>query len=392
MITNEDLPAIGAIFVAGMAPPIVVALSVHDVLSLYLTGRQFASLGAAAFALLAWVLLEARDIDRANFLVASLVLPWIGVVGVLFVALTLGEHPVGFQYLFGEFEDLGAYAAFYTIAGVVAVGLLRGVERFARRDGWSPAPLTVAVGLVAVLVLGSAASGAYVTIAASSASISDVEADVIDRRSNYETDGTGLVVVVEGEPTELRLVVTAPDGTTAIERLSAEDLQDGRITVELEYWRFDAPLRAGTYEVELSALTGVTVDRTTYTIETEPTPSLRQVEVVPADDEFDVDVPADATVRDPTGTDAVRIVTVIANEGDAPGRFATRLMTGDGEYVTVQDIVIEPDQSGVNVVGLSDEDVERVHRESDGELEVEVIFDGEVVTTETVTLPETDSE
>ncbi|MFC4245430.1 hypothetical protein ACFOZ7_00175 [Natribaculum luteum] len=393
MRTDEDFPAVAAIFVVGMALPIAVALAIHDVLALYLTGRQFASLGAAAFALLTWVLLEAREIDRANFLVASLVLPWIGAVGVVFVGFTVGQHPGGFRYLFGEFEDLGAYAALYTIGGVVAVALLRGVERFTRRDGWRPAPLTVAVGLVAVLVLGSAVGGAYVTIAASSASISDVEADVIDRRSSYETDGTGLVVVVEGEPTELRLTVTAPDGTTAVERLTDEDLRDGTATVELEDWRFDAPLRAGTYEVELSALTGVTVDRTTYTIETEPTPSLRQVEVVPPNGEPTIDVPTDATGRESGTESQVRIVTVIANEGDAPSEFATRLVAGDGEFVTVEAIVIEPGRSGVTVVGLSDEDVERVHRESDGELEVEVIFDGEVVTTERVMLPapETDS-
>ncbi len=391
MITDEDFPAIAAIFVVGMALPIAVALAIHDVLALYLTGGQFASLGAAAFALLAWVVLEARDIDRTNFLVASLVLPWIVAVGVLLVALTLREHPGGFRYLFGGTEVLGAYAALYTVAGVAAVALLRGVERFTRRDGWSPAPPTVAVGLVAVLVLGSAAGGAYATVAASSASISDVEADVVDRRSNYETDGTGLVVVVEGEPTELRLTVTAPDGTTAIERLTEEDLRDGTDTVVLEDWRFDAPLRAGTYEVALSALTGVTVDRTTYTIETEPTPSLRQVEVVPPNGEPTVDVPGDATRKEGTESE-VQVVTVIANEGDAPGEFATRLAT-DGEFVTVEGVVVEPGRSGVTVVGLSDEDVERAHRENDGELEVEVVFDGEVVTTERVTLPapETDS-
>lgn len=75
MRTNEDLPAITAVFLVGMVLPLAAALAVHDVLSLYLAGRQFTVLCGAAFALLAWVLLAAVDPDRVNVLVASFVMP-----------------------------------------------------------------------------------------------------------------------------------------------------------------------------------------------------------------------------------------------------------------------------------------------------------------------------
>lgn len=275
------------------------------------------------------------------------------------------------------------------VAGVAAVALERGVDRFSRRSDWSPAPLTLPVGVLVLLVLGAILGGGYATVAASSASVSDVEATVVDRGPASEETG---LVVVEGDPTELRLTVTAPDGTTAIERLGEGDLREGAATIELPYWRFDASLRAGTYAVELSSLTGTTVDRTTYTIETEPTPSLRQVEVAPPGVEPDLDVPDDATVRATGSGNDTRIATVVTNEGDAPGEFATRLRTGDGEFVTVQDVVIGSGQDGANVVALSEDEVEQVHRGSDGVVEVEILFDGDVVTTESVTLPEPDSE
>lgn len=388
MITDEDLPAIALIFLAGMALPLLVALAIHDVLALYLTGRQYTTLAVVAFTLVAWALLTASDLNRANFVAASLVFPWIFVVGVTAGGIAMGGESEGLQYVVFSVEDLGVYGVIYTIGGVGAVALQRGADRAFRKFEWNVEPLSVAVGVFGILLLGTLIVGGYATVAATGASISGVETVVFEDRVDADS---GLVVDVEGDPTEFRLTVTAPDGTTATERLTDEKLRDGSTTIDFEPWRFtpgSSSLHAGTYEVELSAVTGVTVDSRTYTIETPPTPTLREAAVVPPGTDSDFDVRPGATVRETGSEDDYRIVTVVMNDGDAPGTFATRILTGEGEFVTVQDIVIDSGAEGVNVVGLSEEDVEAIQGETDGEVEVQVLFDGEVVTTESMTLSE----
>jgi uncharacterized protein YuzE len=60
----------------------------------------------------------------------------------------------------------------------------------------------------------------------------------------------------------------------------------------------------------------------------------------------------------------------------------------DGERLNAEFLTLEPGERGGIVVSLENETVRTVHEESDGEVVVEVLDDGTVVGTETVSLPE----
>lgn len=394
-----DFPLIGTVFVLGMGIPFVTAIWGYSVLSLYVSPRQIAILAATMFALVWWIILATREPDHVECVTASLVLPWIIVPVLFFVSVALQDGGAGAEQIFVDLGDLGTYGAAYMVAGVGAVALQRGVERLVDASDQHPAPQTIAVGVLAVVVLVIVTGGVYATATASSASVSDVESDFILKHSTDVRDRTtgvpGLTVTVDSPETELRLTVTAPDGTSTTERLTPDRAADGPVTVEFEAWRFEPnarSLQTGTYEVTLSALTGVTVDSTEYTIESGPQASPVQIDVVQPGTELELEYPGDAIVRDASDRTELRIGTVVTNDGDAPGTFGTRIKTVDGEFVTIRDVILESGETAVTVITLSEETLEELPTEGTDELVVELLVDRESVMTEPITLPDADTE
>lgn len=385
MNANDDLLSIVVLFLAGMAVPVAFALLFHDVLSLYLTGRRFVHLSAVAFGLLAWIVLAAIDPDRVNFLLASIVVPGLVAVGVLFLLISVGgDHaqPGGLRYLLSDVEDLAAYAGSYVIAGVAALAVQRGTERLSRRYDRVPAPGVLAFGLAALAVSGVVIGGAALTVEASSASVSDVESGSVDRLYSV------LNVTVDGQPAELRLVVTDPDGTEHVRRLHRSGVENGTRTVSLPFHDLGGPPRAGAYRVELVTVSGVRVDSATFAVETAPSPSIRTVEAVGPGEDLDLDLPPGSTELRPSpglSDDDTRVGVVVENGGDVADRFHVRLLIAE-DRVASRDLLVTPDRPAGNVIAVPPDDVERLHEEANGTLTVEVIYGDQRVRRE-VTLP-----
>ena len=386
MDPDTDLRAITTIVVAGFLLPLSGAVLLHDVFSLYVSGRQYMALAAAGLCLIAWGVLAVLDPDRQNVVFAAVVFPWVLALLLGIVLTVMAPHLDGVTYVIVGIEDLFYYAAAIMFAGLGAVALHSGSERLWGELDRVPEPHIVAVSVVGLVTVGLLVGGGYATATAGTASVSDVEAEVIDRGA-FERGTAGLAITVDGDPTELRLTVRTPGGTTHIERISPGDLQDGTVTVELPGWVVGEPLGVGEYEVTLSALSGVTVDRTVYVIETEASPTLEEVAIAAPGEEFDLEPPSDAQVRRTGAEDEIRVATVVSNDGEVPGVFTTRLLTTDGEFVTLQDIAVDGDGTGVNVQGLAADDARHLHDAHDGRVVVEILHEGDEVTSEEVTVP-----
>ena len=386
MDPDADLRAITTIVVAGFLLPLFGAVLLHDVFSLYVSGRQYMALAAAGLCLIAWGVLAVLDPDRPNFVFATVVFPWILALLLGIVLTIVGPHLDGVTYVIVGIDDMFYYAAAIMFAGLGAVALHRGFQRLWEELDRVPELHIVAASVVGLVTVGLLVGGGYATTTATTASVSDVEAEVLDRGA-FERGPVGLAITVDGDPTELRLTVWTPDGTTITERIPPGDLQDGTSTVQLPGWEVNAPLDAGTYEVTLSALSGVTVDRTVFVIETEASPTLEQVAIAAPGEELDLDPASDGQVRRTGAEDDIRIATVVSNDGEVPGVFTTRLMMTDGEFITLQDLAVDGDGTGVNVQGLAADDARHVHDAHDGRLVVEVLHDGDVVAAEEVTVP-----
>ncbi|MEF8780065.1 MAG: hypothetical protein V5A46_05250 [Haloferacaceae archaeon] len=386
MNANDDTLPIAVLFLFGMAIPLTLALLFHDVLSLYLTGRRFVNLGAVAFGLLAWILLVTVDPDRINFLLASIVFPGLVAVGVLFLVLWVGgDHAQilrgGFRYLLFDVEDLAAYAGSYVVAGVIALAVQRQTERLSRRYGPVPAPRFLAFGLAALAALGLVVGGAALAIEGSSAEISAVES------GTHHLDPV-LNVTVDGQPAELRLVVTDPDGVEHVRRLPRSNMENGPTTVSLPFHDLGGPPRAGTYRVELVAVSGVGVDSSTLTVETAPSPSIRAVTAAAPGEDIELELPPGSTELRPSpglSDDETRVGVVVENEGDVADRFHVRLLVAE-ERVVSRDVLVPPDRPAGNVMAVPAADVERLHEETNGTLTVEVVYGDQQVTRE-ITLP-----
>lgn len=381
MRTRVSFPSLAAFILAAMAIPVLVAIPLGDVLPLYLPGRQYAYLVAATFALVAWAVLAVWDLDRLDFLVAAVVLPWVGAMGLFFVGVATSGDIDGFRYLFLDIEDVFAYSGSFVVAGIAAVALQRRAARLSERAGW-PAPRRLAVGALVLVALLVVVGGAVAQVTASSASITAVEPGIADHRS------TALNVTVESAPAELRLAVTHPDGETVTKRVSSASTRGTPTTLPVVFHRLGQPV-AGTYRVELTSLPGITVDSATYTLETAPTPSLLRVETADSNEPLRLDLPADAVEYRPSPgpTDSKpRVGVVMQNDGDVAAEFATRVLIGD-EELSSRYIYLEPGQQGGNVLSLSVDDLERIHASGNGTVTVEVAYRHDRVGT-TVNLPE----
>jgi hypothetical protein len=274
MRTTEDTLPLAVAFVIGMTVPVGLALFAHDVLSLYLTGREFTALVASGFGLALWALVSAFDLDRVNALATAVILPWIVFAGLFLalVTLTAGGPPGGaadtaLRFLFPDVADLGAYAAAFTLAGIAAVGLDHLLSRYSEDRRWVPASRKLALVALAFVVVALVAVVGFAHLGAGSASVVEVETGT-DRLGDPSLNAT-----VEGEATELRAVVAAPDGTTETERIARSDWEGGSVTVTVPFYLFEPNLardeapESGTYTVELRTVSGITVDSERVTVE-----------------------------------------------------------------------------------------------------------------------------
>ena len=375
---------LAAVFLGGMAVPIAIAILAHGVLELYLTGLQFGAVAAAGFALVAWWILARRGFDHLEFALAAVVVPLLGLIGLFFVAVAVGSDLGGFGYLLWDVEGLFAYVGFFVVAGIAAVALQRGARRLRTRHPAVPTPATLATGalvLVAVVVL---AGGVLAHASASSATVATVEPGV----DEYGMSPT-LNVTIAGGPAEARLTVTGPDGAAYTRRIPPATLRSDPATVPVSFFRLGTDIPAGTYRVELTSIVGLTVDTATYTLERGPTPALRGVRTAGAGEPLELDLPANATVYRPSPgpTDGqARVGAILANEGDVLGEFDISVYAGD-RRVEIRGIPVDAGEVAGNVLAIDDQELRRIHRETNGRVTVEISY-GEKRDRRAVTLPE----
>lgn len=378
---SDDFLSIAGLFCAGMLAPVLVALLFQDTLSLYLGGRQFTYVAAALFGLIGWSLLAVVGFDRRNFVFASVAVPWIAV----FVFVPVGGiaiQPDVFEYLFWTIQDWGAFAAAFMIAGFVAVAADRWMERLGTEHDRVPAPGTVAVGIVALVVFAAVVGGAVLVVTAGSTSVSDVEPGVV---GHY---GPSLNVTVDGRPTELRLRTVAPDGATHTQRISYAEIAGESVTVPVDFSHLGPQdPQAGTYELELENVAGLTVDTATYTVES-PSPSILAVETAPQYGDLALDPEPDTASRSTISApgNEMWIGVVFANRGDFVDSFNTRVLAGD-EVLADTDLHVKAGARGGSVFGLSEDMIDRIHDQADGVATIEVSYRDQRIRQE-IRLPE----
>lgn len=380
MPEDTDSLKSAALFVGGMVVPVAGALLLHDVLALYLSGPELVSLVAIGFGAVSWLFLTVVDPEDLAFLSVSLVLPWVVVLVTVGLVLATGVHP-GVRYLMGEIGELVSFGASFMIAGLAALVVRRRTERLANQVGWMPSSRRLALVLSGVLVVLLLGGAGMATVSASTATIASVDSGVVDHRA------AGLNVTVDGQPAEYRLTVVAPNGDSYTRRVSPTGSTRRTTTVAVPFYRLGSP-QAGTYRVEVRAITGVLVDAETYTIETPPRLSVLDVKTVGPGESLAFDLPANATIYRPSPgpTDPeTRVAVILTNTGDVAGEFDVVVHLKPG-LVDGREIFVRPGQTGANVIAIDDQHVDRLREEENGTVTVEVSYEDTTVT-RTVELP-----
>ena len=383
MNVDTDSALVGVLFMGGMTLPVIGSLLGHDVISLYLSGSQFIYSVAVAFGLIAWVFLEVVNADRLNFISWALVFPWIFVFGIAALRISMEGHP-GLTYLLDEMGDLVAYSGSFMVTGLASMVIHERIHRVSRQYRSVPRGRTIATGLAIVVVVAILTGGGLLTVSAMSASVTDVEPGVVDHRTPV------LNVTVEGRPTEMRLRVTGPEGSSHIRRIPHSQKTEVRKTIPVKFYGDLATSpKAGTYLVELEAISGITVDTMTYTVEDGPTPSVLEVETAGPGEPLAVDFPESATVYRPSSgpTDPeTRVAVVIVNTGDIAADFDTIVHLRPG-LIDSREIFVKPGQTGVNIIAIQDKYVNQIHERTNGTTTVEVVYEDTRIVKE-VTLPQ----
>lgn len=380
---SSDSSLVGALFLVGMAVPVIISWLAQDVLSLYLSVSQFTYAAAVAFGLTAWAFQEVVDPDRLTVIMWALVFPWVFSFGLVLLAIWTDLSAI-LGYLLRDIGGLATYAGSFMIAAIASVVIRERVRLVSRQYRYVPRGRTIAFGVLIVTVIAILLGGGVLTVSAMSASVSDVEPGVID----YQT--AVLNVTVEDPRTEMRLRVTGPEGNMHIRRVTPAANGDARITVPVSFYGdlASAP-KPGTYHIEITAISGVTVDTTTYTVDDGPSPTVLDVETAGPGEPMRFDISEYATVyrpsRGPTDPDT-RIAVILENSGDVAGDFDTVVhLTPD--LVDGREIFVEPGQKGANVIAIDDRYVERLHEESNGTVTVEIVYE-ETHISRVVRLPE----
>ncbi|WP_336036902.1 hypothetical protein [Halobacterium yunchengense] len=393
MQSRSAFPTLLAVFAAGLTAPLVVAELFHTSLNLYLAPEEYAYASAFVFGVFAWGVLALRDVDRVEFLTASVVFPLVALFVTLPLIAAAYRHEVqGVQYAFHTVGHALTYAVSFVGAGVAAVAIQRGTERLAVRHSSVPDPRFVPVVVAAVLVLATAAGGAYAQYTASSATVERVESGVhdFDPRPGFHDHAPVLNVTVDGGGTELQLRVTGPNGATHVQRVPASAFRNGSTTVPVRFSRFASfTPAAGVYDVSVQSAAGVTVATASHTIEVGPDPGLTRVPTAAAGESLDVDLPENSVhMRQEQGPEDshTRVAVVVENGGDAPAWFDAAVMYDEDDGTDARRIVRAGASAGF-VFDVPSDVVDRVHETGNGTVTVEVTV-GERALTETVELPE----
>ena len=344
---NRDLAVAAALVLAGALVPVGVSLLAHDLLALYLTGGTGLALAAGGFGLCLWLVVEWRDLDRPNVVVASVLAPT-GLFAVVLLLAPLGLFDLLPAHLGTDIAGVVGYLAAFGAAGIGAVGLSRALDA----TGHAPDSGRVAAVVAAVLLVGAALGGGVNYAAAQSATVTEMEAGLAP------VSDPALNVTVAGANAELRVTVVDPTGTAVTQRLSRAETADGRATAAVRLWNDASPppgyltKTSGRYRVRVTTLAGVTVDTATFT----------------ADPGVGLDVVETASARGPLpwnrssrgSSHETRVGVAVANSGafhttavatvDAPGR-------GDPNSGTY---FLGPGESAAIVVGIPEATVERL--------------------------------
>lgn len=388
---NEDLPAAVAILLVGMFVPALVATVARDLLSMYLTVRQFVLVFAVAFGVVSWLLIELLEIDRTTFFLASIVVPWPVLLASLFGVLLLnqGEQiprgPVAdvFRYLIGDVGSFLGYGAMFMLVGVGAVGVSKKFHELSERNERVPEARVVFAGVGLAVVLVVVLAVGMNLVAASAASVSALESGIEDHRS------PALIATVEGSPAELRVTTVAPDGTSVTKRLSRVDMRGGTGTAAFRVRADDSPpprvlpVQSGTYRVRVTSLSGVTVDTAEFTAEEGSAVSITDTET--ASGTLSWDDPPERIVE--KGGADTKVGIVVENEGTFQSVVSVGLFAPD--YRSFHEVFLTPGERTGVVFSIPDDTVEMIRTEGDGVVTVRVdLTGGETISTVEVELPE----
>lgn len=380
---NEDLATAMVIHLAGMLVPLAVASAFEDLLSLYLTGGQFAAIAAVAFGLVAWLLVEEGDLDRPNFLVASIVAPLVAFVALAGFAVVVESRPPAFRYLFSD-GGIFRYPGLFVAAGIGAVGLSKKYRTAAARDDRLPSARGAVFGVGLAVVLVAAVVAGVNLAAASSTAIATVEP------GEKPVGDPVLNVSVEGPPTELRVTAIAPDGTSVTERLSRAETRGGTGTVSIGMWFDDTPpprhlpVQSGTYRVRMTSLAGVPVDTATFVAGTGAAASIEDVEATRGNLSRDRQPPQVADA----GANRTAIGVVVENEGEFLTPVDVALAVA-GDERAPRTLFLSPGERGRVAFVLAPKTVDAARADGDGTVTVRLYLAGrdDPASTATVELP-----
>lgn len=371
---------LAGVFLLGMGIPVIVSFWSFEILSLYFDAQSFSLLAAGGFAIGYWAFITSMDPDYIDAAGMAVVFPPAFVFAMGFVIIFSGV-PEGLLYLFGDIEGLAFYSGVFMAGGLGTVALDRVVSRASRQHRRVPDPQPIAIGLIALLAVGTLAGAGVATASAMSTSVTEVEPGMTAPYSS------AMLVTVDGPPSELRLTVTGPTGEEHTKRVSRHQMRDGHATIPVRWFRLGGP-NAGTYRLRVTSLTGFTVDTTTYTLPKGPSPRILDIETARAGADMVLDLPRNATVYRPSpgrSDDRMRVAVIIKNEGDVAADFDTILHLS-GDRVTGREIFIEPGQVGANIIDIPPENVTRLHEEAGGRVPIVVeVHDTEI--RRSVTLP-----
>lgn len=384
MVERDDfLPAAGLVGV-GMLLPVPIATVGGGLLPLYLSGSAFTALVAVGFGLLSWTVVEWTGLDRPSLGVAAVVVPGLSIFVVPLVVFILGADGGVRRYLFWDFPGLFAYAGAFATAGLGAVALSWAARRWHDRSPRSPSPRTVVVAvwllLGSAVVVGAGASH----LAAADTTIGSATPGLADGRD------PALVTRLEDGPAELRLVVTAPDGTQVVRRVPPTAFADGGATVatpvvaEATPPPGRLPTTVGTYRVRVTSPIGLTVDTAEITVEERPRVTLLAADAVAS--QADWSHPGLST---PTALPDRRIyvgVLVGQTGGAFPTRPPVRVLAGD-RTIGYAGPLVAPTHPGRLIVPLPEPVVEDVRSAHGGTIRVRVGPEDDPAAVTTLTLP-----
>jgi hypothetical protein len=348
---NRDLGVAAGLVLLGAVVPLLVDLLAHDLLALYLPGMAGVAVAAVGVGFCLWLVVEWRDLDRPNVAVAAVLVPaaLFAAVPVLGAAGLFAHVP---DHLYVSFEAVFGYFGGIALGGLGAVGLSVALER---RDS-VPDPRRVATGAAVVFVVGLALVAGVNFAAASSATVTSMEAGLAP------VSDPALNVTVEGASAEMRVTVVGPTGASVTERVSRDDLEDGRTTVSARLWNDETPPDGylakanGTYRVRVTTLAGVTVDRATF--EADPGVALRVVETDSARGELDWNR------SDPGSQHEVRVGVAVTNDGAFhTSAEASVAVPGEARDPRSGTYYFAPGETEAVVVGIPEEAVERLRDE-----------------------------